>query len=298
MGGPAAIVCGATVKTNAIVVPRPEAHRTVHSMQTIRKPPRSDNIRKRNRSVGEETGPTFPKGRTSAVSFRSRKRTSRAHAFPAHEPPSHRIPVYIRLNRTMRPATDAIVRQPLPFFTEYFPIFVSTESHLRPRDRLPPDDRFRFSSNIFRIFVYRATERRSPFQTGNARDIRFKGPNRPMNAVKKAYRINVALSLSNVNADFLQLILCMMVSHYIIANPCTEPPCSFSPTSGRSTSRATCAGSRRGRRLGKPTSSCGYCCRHRYSPGSRWSFSTPSSCGLRARISSRSSFSSSRPAAY
>ena len=40
-----------------------------------------------------------------------------------------------------------------------------------------------------------------------------------MNAVKKAYRINVALSLSNVNADFLQLILCMMVSHYIIANP-------------------------------------------------------------------------------
>lgn len=40
-----------------------------------------------------------------------------------------------------------------------------------------------------------------------------------MNAVKKSYRINVALSLSNVNADFLQLILCMMVSHYIIGNP-------------------------------------------------------------------------------
>ena len=48
VGGPAAIVCGATVKTNAIVVPRPEAHRTAYSMQTIRKPPRSDNIRKRN----------------------------------------------------------------------------------------------------------------------------------------------------------------------------------------------------------------------------------------------------------
>ena len=40
-----------------------------------------------------------------------------------------------------------------------------------------------------------------------------------MNAIKKSYRINVALSLSNVNADFLQLFLCMMVSHYIIDNP-------------------------------------------------------------------------------
>lgn len=40
-----------------------------------------------------------------------------------------------------------------------------------------------------------------------------------MNSHKKSYRINVALSLSNVNADFLQLILCMVVSHYIIDNP-------------------------------------------------------------------------------
>lgn len=40
-----------------------------------------------------------------------------------------------------------------------------------------------------------------------------------MNSHKKSYRANVALSLSNVNADFLQLILCMVVSHYIINNP-------------------------------------------------------------------------------
>lgn len=40
-----------------------------------------------------------------------------------------------------------------------------------------------------------------------------------MTAVKKSYRVNVALSLSNVNADFLQLILCMMVGHYIIGAP-------------------------------------------------------------------------------
>lgn len=40
-----------------------------------------------------------------------------------------------------------------------------------------------------------------------------------MTAAKKSYRINVALSLSNVNADFLQLILCMLASHYIIGTP-------------------------------------------------------------------------------
>lgn len=40
-----------------------------------------------------------------------------------------------------------------------------------------------------------------------------------MSGSKKSYRIQVALSLSNVNADFLQLILCMMVSHYMIGNP-------------------------------------------------------------------------------
>ena len=36
---------------------------------------------------------------------------------------------------------------------------------------------------------------------------------------RNSYRIDVALSLSNVNADFLQLILCMMVSHCIIGDP-------------------------------------------------------------------------------
>lgn len=40
-----------------------------------------------------------------------------------------------------------------------------------------------------------------------------------MSGSKKSYKIQVALSLSNVNADFLQLILCMMVSHYMIDNP-------------------------------------------------------------------------------
>lgn len=70
-------MCGATVKTNAIVVPRPEAHRTAHSMQTIRKPPRS---------VGEETGPTFPKGRTSAVSFRSGNGLRERMPFPHTSP--------------------------------------------------------------------------------------------------------------------------------------------------------------------------------------------------------------------
>ena len=40
-----------------------------------------------------------------------------------------------------------------------------------------------------------------------------------MIANKNSHRINVALSLSNVNADFLQLILCMMVSHCIIGDP-------------------------------------------------------------------------------
>lgn len=42
---------------------------------------------------------------------------------------------------------------------------------------------------------------------------------RIMSSRKKSYKIQVALSLSNVNADFLQLILCMMVSHYLIGNP-------------------------------------------------------------------------------
>ncbi len=36
---------------------------------------------------------------------------------------------------------------------------------------------------------------------------------------KKLYKIKVILSLSNINADFLQLILCMFVSHYLIGNP-------------------------------------------------------------------------------
>lgn len=36
---------------------------------------------------------------------------------------------------------------------------------------------------------------------------------------KKSYRLKVILSLSNINADFLQLIMCMFVSHYILDNP-------------------------------------------------------------------------------
>ena len=36
---------------------------------------------------------------------------------------------------------------------------------------------------------------------------------------KHIYRIKLAFSLSNINADFLQLILCMFVSHYIMGNP-------------------------------------------------------------------------------
>lgn len=36
---------------------------------------------------------------------------------------------------------------------------------------------------------------------------------------KKSYRLKVVLSLSNINTDFLQLILCMFVSHYILDNP-------------------------------------------------------------------------------
>ena len=40
-----------------------------------------------------------------------------------------------------------------------------------------------------------------------------------MNANRKLYKIRLVLSLSNVNADFMQLILCMLVSHSIIGNP-------------------------------------------------------------------------------
>lgn len=40
-----------------------------------------------------------------------------------------------------------------------------------------------------------------------------------MNTHKKSYKIKIVLSLSNINADFLQLILCMMVSHYTIGSP-------------------------------------------------------------------------------
>lgn len=40
-----------------------------------------------------------------------------------------------------------------------------------------------------------------------------------MNSHKKIYLIRMIVSLSNINADFLQLILCMLVSHYIIGNP-------------------------------------------------------------------------------
>lgn len=40
-----------------------------------------------------------------------------------------------------------------------------------------------------------------------------------MSGKRKSHRIKVILSLSNINADFLQLILCMFVSHYIIDNP-------------------------------------------------------------------------------
>lgn len=36
---------------------------------------------------------------------------------------------------------------------------------------------------------------------------------------RKSYRLRVILSLSNINTDFLQLILCMFVSHYLIGNP-------------------------------------------------------------------------------
>ena len=40
-----------------------------------------------------------------------------------------------------------------------------------------------------------------------------------MAPARKSYRLRVILSLSNINADFLQLILCMFVSHYILDNP-------------------------------------------------------------------------------
>lgn len=40
-----------------------------------------------------------------------------------------------------------------------------------------------------------------------------------MSSRKKSYKIKVILSLSNINADFLQLILCMFVSHFILNNP-------------------------------------------------------------------------------
>lgn len=48
----------------------------------------------------------------------------------------------------------------------------------------------------------------------------FKRNNRElMKKHKKSYLIKLVVSLSNINADFLQLILCMLVSHYIIGNP-------------------------------------------------------------------------------
>lgn len=40
-----------------------------------------------------------------------------------------------------------------------------------------------------------------------------------MVAKRQTTRLRLALSLSNVNADFLQLILCMFVSHHILDNP-------------------------------------------------------------------------------
>lgn len=40
-----------------------------------------------------------------------------------------------------------------------------------------------------------------------------------MKAHRSKYKIKVILSLSNINADFLQLILCMFVSHYVLQNP-------------------------------------------------------------------------------
>lgn len=36
---------------------------------------------------------------------------------------------------------------------------------------------------------------------------------------RRIYKIKLAFSFSNINADFLQLILCMFVSHYIMGNP-------------------------------------------------------------------------------
>ncbi|MDL2320434.1 hypothetical protein LJC45_04805 [Alistipes sp. OttesenSCG-928-B03] len=36
---------------------------------------------------------------------------------------------------------------------------------------------------------------------------------------RKKYKIRIVFGLSNINADFLQLILCMLVGHYIIDNP-------------------------------------------------------------------------------
>lgn len=127
LGGPAATVCGATVKTNAIVVPRPGAHRPAHSLQTTCKPPRSDNTRKRNGRSG--TNPASrPYVRTSAASFRPgngpRGRTPCPHTGLRRSVPPDMRPY--RLSR-IAPATAA---------------------------GPTPDDRSRFSSNISRIFGF------------------------------------------------------------------------------------------------------------------------------------------------
>lgn len=129
LGGPAATVCGATVKINAIVVPRPGAHRPAHSLQTTCKPPRSDNTRKRNGRSG-----TNPASRPLCPDVGSivppRKRAPRAHTLPAHGTPPLRstghAPVSPQPNRTCTCA----------------------------RGGPTPDDRSRFSSNISRIFGF------------------------------------------------------------------------------------------------------------------------------------------------
>ena len=118
LGGPAATVCGATVKTNAIVVPRPEAHRPAHSLQTTCKPPRSDNIRKRNGR--SERKPAPHSLRAERQQYRSAPETDFASACLSRT----RAPV--APNTRLYPTQPhlcpqlCIVRPPLPFFYRIF----------------------------------------------------------------------------------------------------------------------------------------------------------------------------------